>query len=136
MTGAAVKAVLAAYMLLIFFLSVRPGPAPLPGIWQIDKLYHFLAYALMGFLWVWTLGGLVSLKKGALIPARALGAAFIISTLFGAVMEVFQYFLPPREASFLDAAANALGALAGVVAAGWALKVLVQRSSKMQMKGG
>ena len=136
MTGAVVKAVLAAYMLLILFLSVRPGPAPLPGVWQIDKLYHFLAYALMAFLWMWMLGGAASFKKKGLIPASALGAAFAISTLFGAVMEVFQHFLPPREASFLDAAANALGALAGVVAAGWALKVLVQRSSKMQMKGG
>ncbi len=136
MTGAAVKVVLAVYMLFIFLLSVRPGPAPLPGVWQIDKLYHFLAYAVMGLLWMWTLGGTPSLKKEGLIPPRALGAAFVISTLFGAVMEVFQYFLPPREADLFDAAANALGALAGAVVAGWALKVLVRRSSKMQIKGG
>ncbi len=61
-----------------------------------------------------------------------MAAAFAISALFGAAMEVFQYFLSPRQASFFDALANALGALAGAVvawrwAAGRALKAGNQR---------
>ncbi len=122
---AASKAILAAYMLLILFLSVRPQFGPLPEIWRIDKLYHFLAYAVMGFLWAWTLLGRVSFKRAE--PAwrdgratrRIVAAAFVISTLFGVAMEVLQHFTPLRSAEAMDAVANALGALVGAVVAGW-----------------
>ena len=138
MRGVLVRIALAAYLLFLIFVSLRPGPAPLPGVWQIDKLYHFLAYAIMGFLLVLSFGGLGSLKERKLVPprVRALAWAFIASTLFGALMELFQSFLPPREASFFDAAANAIGALAGVLVAGWALSVFIGRSSKMRTKEG
>ena len=136
MMGAVVKVALAAYMILIFFLSVGPGPASLPEVWQIDKLYHFLAYALMAFLWAWTFAVPASEKKGESISVRALTAAFVISTLFGSVMEIIQQFSSSRKADLFDAAANAIGAFAGVLIAGWALKVFERRSSKMQTRGG
>ncbi len=135
MTGAVVKIVLAAYMLFIFFLSIKPGAESFPDIWQIDKVYHFLAYALMAFLWMWILAP-ASSRKELSIQNRVLGTAFAISALFGAIMEFLQQFSPLREADIFDATANALGALVGAVAAGRALKVLDRRSSKMQMKGG
>jgi VanZ family protein len=124
---AALKAVLAAYMLLILFLSIMPKPGPLPEIWRIDKLYHFLAYAVMGFLWVWTLRGRARPAWRA-DPAwratrRIVIAAFVISTLFGVAMEVLQHFAPLRSLEVMDAVANALGALLGAMVAGRALKV-------------
>ncbi len=120
MKRAATKAILAAYMLLILFLSVGPGAKPLPGIWQIDKLYHFMAYAVMGFLWTWTLRDRAGLAGPA--TRRIVAAAFVISALFGVAMEVLQHFVPLRQADVFDAAANALGAIFGAVVAGRALK--------------
>ncbi len=136
MTGAVVKIVLAAYMLFILFLSLRPGPMPLPGIWQVDKVYHILAYALMALLWVLAFRLGAPLEKRGSGPTRILCAAFVISTLFGAGMEVFQYFLPLRRADLFDAVANTLGAVAGVVVAGWALKLLARKNSRRHTNGG
>jgi VanZ family protein len=136
MRGVLVRIALAAYLLFLIFVSLRPGPAPLPGVWQIDKLYHFLAYAVLGFLLVLSFADRGSLKQRRPVPPRTLGWAFVASTLFGALMEVFQSFLPPREASFFDAAANAIGALAGVLAAGWVLSVFIGRISRMRIKEG
>lgn len=95
-----------AYMALIFVLSIRPMPAELPNIWQIDKVYHFAAYAVMGALWVRALGA-----KGK--GARIIIVASIISALFGAFVEVCQAFTPTREASLLDALANGAGGVFG-----------------------
>ncbi len=119
MTGAAVKIVLAAYTLFILFLSVRSGPQPLSWVWNIDKVYHFLVYALMALLLTWTFADRASFKSGGTATWRIVAAAFVISTLFGVAMEVLQHFFPLRNASFFDALANALGALAGAVVAGW-----------------
>jgi len=97
----------AAYMAFIFVISVRPVPEGLPDVWQIDKLYHFAAYALMGCLWARALD-----EKGRVINGVIVSAA-LISAVFGAFIEVCQAFTPMREASVLDALANALGGLAG-----------------------
>ncbi len=127
MKRTAAKAILAAYMFFIIFLSLRPGSMPLSGVWNVDKVYHFLAYAVMGFLWTWTLrGGLAGRAglagRGGPATRRIVAAAFVISALFGVLMEVLQHFVPPRTAEVTDALANALGAIFGAMVAARALK--------------
>lgn len=94
-------------MAFIFVLSIRPMPAELPDIWQIDKVYHFAAYAVMGALWVRALG---AKGKGA---RYTIVVASVISAFFGAFVEVCQAFTPTREASLLDALANGAGGVFG-----------------------
>ncbi len=82
----------------IFYLSSRPGnEVGLPAPW--DKLAHFLAYALLGFLLAWGLG-----KRRT---------AFGLAALYGLLDEFHQRFTPGREVSLGDFLADALGAALG-----------------------
>ena len=92
------------YMALIWFLSSRPGDAlPIPG--GFDKPAHLVEYAVLGFL----------LGKG--LGKSRWWAAFLAAAAWGAVDEWHQSWVPLRDASVWDWAADALGALIGTVTA-------------------
>ena len=108
------RAPIVAYMALVFWLSANPMPERMPQYWQIDKLYHFCAYLVMGLLWA-----------RAITNGRAgrpwmgeLVAAVVITVAFGALVEVYQSLLPYRTGDVVDAVANGAGGLAGVAAYG------------------
>lgn len=82
----------------IFYLSSRPGETVgLPAPW--DKLAHFLAYALLGFL----------------LGLGREGQAFGVAALYGLLDEFHQSFTPGREVSLLDFLADALGGALGAL---------------------
>jgi VanZ family protein len=104
-------------LLILVLGSIPQGP---PGPAQLnDKLMHFIGFAIAAGLWgrAWR----------HLVPeAPARGAAlrgFVASTALGALLELWQAFLPYRSAELLDWVADALGAaLAGLLmAACWHL---------------
>lgn len=78
----------------------------------IDKLYHFVEYAI--------LGGLLALAF-AKAPPRGFpakwgwGAAALIAILYGASDEWHQTFVPGRLATIADWVADLLGSIAGVL---------------------
>ena len=91
---------LVAYMGFIFYLSHQPT-LPLPPLFpNADKLLHFGAYAVLGFLFAW---------------ASGLGVfwSVIFASLYGISDEFHQSFVPGREVSALDWLADSLGGLAG-----------------------
>jgi len=100
-----------AYMALVFALSANPMPEQVPDYWQIDKLYHFSAYLVMGALWARALFNGRAGRPAAVL----LVAAVVITVFFGGMVEVYQSFLPYRTGDILDALANGAGGLAGVV---------------------
>ncbi|HEX7238957.1 MAG TPA: VanZ family protein [Longimicrobiaceae bacterium] len=93
-----------AWAAALFAASSRPG-VPVPDAWGADKVLHFLAYALLGFL----------LARGA--SGSGLGARWPVALgwLYGASDEVHQHFVPGRSADPADWAADALGVLAGTL---------------------
>ena len=103
------------YMALIFAISsMKQPPLPMPEFeWlTIDKLYHFIEYAI--------LGGLLTrafVKAGpSVVPSRfAWHAAAVLSILYGASDEWHQTFVPGRFATFADWIADVLGSIAGVL---------------------
>ena len=103
-------------MALIFAVSSLEQPSfPMPKFeWlTIDKLYHFIEYAI--------LGGLVaraSLKaKPAIVPSQLIWRlSAVLSILYGASDEWHQTFVPGRHATFADWVADVLGSIAGVLA--------------------
>jgi VanZ family protein len=101
---------------LFTFSSMSKPPAP-PDAFT-DKHAHLTAYAILGALIVW------GLTDG--VPARTTwrtaAAAVVLATLYGMSDEWHQSFVPGREISALDVAADALGALlaAGALRA-WAI---------------
>ncbi|WP_448566894.1 VanZ family protein [Thermus sp.] len=91
------------WMGVLWYLSSQPATgAGLPHPW--DKAAHFAAYALLGFLLRWGLGGLYP--------------AFLLAALYGLVDEGHQGFVPGREVSFWDLLADFLGAYLGARWAG------------------
>ena len=104
------------YMALIFVVSsLEQPPLPMPEFeWlTIDKLYHFVEYAI--------LGGLLAIAfvkaKPAVVPSKLIWlVATVLSILYGASDEWHQTFVPGRFATVADWVADALGSIAGVLA--------------------
>src|SRR5882672_601904 len=84
-----------------FFLF---GPAPARWF-RYDTLLNVLAYAPFGLF--------VALLRRGVSPARRIGLALLAGAGMSFAMESLQMFIPPRVASPMDLAANALGAIVG-----------------------
>jgi VanZ family protein len=101
-----------AYAALIFWLSHQPDPLPfVPRAWlSSDKLLHGIEYA--------GLGGLVAVALGArgVRPGRALAAAALLASAYGATDELHQALVPGRVADVADWAADTVGAILGAAA--------------------
>ena len=103
------------YMALIFAVSsLEQPPLPMPEFeWlTIDKLYHFVEYAI--------LGGLLAIAfvkaKPAVVPSKLIWlVATVLSILYGASDEWHQTFVPGRFATVADWVADVLGSIAGVL---------------------
>lgn len=97
-----------AYAALIFVVSHHPVPERIQSILPWDKLIHFVEYFILGFLVQRALG-----RES--LPFLALAIA--LSAGYGALDEFHQSFIPGRFASAGDIVADAVGAMAGAVAA-------------------
>jgi VanZ family protein len=112
------------YGLAIVFVSLEPfSPwlppppetpfflfTPTPARWlRYDTLLNVLAYVPFGFF-------IALLRRGAPPSQRVLNAA-IIGAAMSFAMESLQMYVPPRVASAMDLAANAVGAALGGLAA-------------------
>lgn len=89
----------------IFVVSARPSVS-LPSFRAADKVLHFGAYALMGFL----------LAHAAASSGLSPRWAVVLGWLYGASDELHQGFVPGRSMDPADWAADALGVLAGTFA--------------------
>lgn len=102
---------------LIFALSSVSGlPAPPGGL--TDKHAHLITYAVLCACLVWGLTDRAPARTTWGIAA----AAVVLAALYGASDEWHQSFVPGRESSTLDLAADAAGAvLAAVGLRAWAI---------------
>ena len=93
---------------LIFFQSSNPSPAG--AELAPDYLLHFAAFAVLAFFLAMALaGGAGNLAKKGLGRGQAL-FALVISALYGCSDEFHQSFVPGRNSSWADVAADFLGA--------------------------
>ncbi len=80
--------------------------APWPPRWtRFDVTVNLITYV--------PLGAFVALTPRRASPLARTGIAFAVGLALSFAMETLQMFLPPRDASVIDLAANACGALAG-----------------------
>ena len=76
-----------------------------------DKIFHFLAYFVLTFLWFGACLYNFNFKK-----RKAIAYASLFSVFFGIVIEVLQYMLTTyRSLDIYDVVANTFGALLAVV---------------------
>jgi VanZ family protein len=92
------------YMCLIFYVSSLSRIPDLPG--NSDKLVHMAAYVPLGFLLY------LSLKRSG-VNRYVLIIALLIAGIYGITDELHQSFVPGRDASMGDAAADFAGAFLG-----------------------
>lgn len=100
----------ALYSGFIIWGSLTPMPEALPEVWEIDKVYHLGAYAIMGGLWVRAMRGGESFKS-----SRAVILAGSFAFLFGAAIEILQAFVPERDSDMVDAMVNGAGGVIGAI---------------------
>jgi len=101
-----------AYAALIFWLSHQPNPLPALTLEVSDKLLHAVEYAGLAALLVLGLThlGTMGLRRAALL-------AVALAVAYGGTDELHQAFVPNRDASWLDWAADSTGALVGGILA-------------------
>jgi VanZ family protein len=86
----------------IVVASSQSGVALPGGIWQADKIVHFLAFGLLAT---------VTLRALRIDSARSRAAvAVLLVSLFGASDELHQHFTPGRSCDVFDWLADTLGA--------------------------
>jgi hypothetical protein len=104
------------FVVATLVFSLGPPPAVLPNFPYADKVFHALGYGAMTLTWllaaVWRPGRPAGDVSKQLKEAVAIVAAAI---LFGSVVEIAQHFAD-RDADVLDALADTVGALAGLIA--------------------
>ncbi len=98
------------YCLLIYVQSSHPAPKILPNYPFMDKLLHFVCYALLGALFLRAFN--TTPIKHNLTFVLILSA--LLSSLYGISDEIHQSFVPFRTADPMDVVADILGSIAGV----------------------
>jgi len=91
------RLLLVAALLLTGWQTLTPDPLPLPGA-QTDKLAHLVTFLLLALL------------ADLAWPARAIGwRALALLAAYGAGIELAQAWVPHRDTSVLDLAADVAG---------------------------
>lgn len=104
-----------AWMAVLFYLSHQPT-LETPHLFSgQDKLFHALAYAVLGFL----LLGSRHLSGNGFSNAQMRGS-ILVASLYGISDEFHQYFVPGRNSDVWDWVADTLGALIAVSLLAWA----------------
>lgn len=98
------------YCLLIFIQSSFPYPERLPKFHYMDKLVHFFEYAILAALFLRAFRTLPFKNKNRFI----IFLSIIASIVYGLSDELHQYFIPYRNASFMDVVADTAGSIFGV----------------------
>ena len=102
---------------MIAVLTLSPARAvPEVPFWNIpyfDKIVHLGIFALLSFLMA---RGLAKQHKYDPKTGRLFYITFIISALYGGLIEYLQNFVPGRSSEIQDFVANTIGTLIGLLA--------------------
>ena len=98
------------YCLFIFIQSSFPSPIREPDVPFFDKYLHFIAYAVLGVLFM---RAYRTLRFGN-DDIKVILWSILSAGLYGISDEFHQYFVPGRDADIMDALINFIGAAGGV----------------------
>jgi VanZ family protein len=95
----------------IWFLSSQPVLPRIKGIFGFDKFQHLLAYAVLAVaVGLWASPAFWKRRPFAILLFTAL-----VSSVYGVIDEVHQYFVPGRNCNIWDWIADTLGAFFGAL---------------------
>ena len=98
------------YCILIFLQSSLPSFKSVPELPYTDKLLHFFAYAVLGALFFRAYKTLKIKRNDIFLILLSI----LSSSLYGMSDELHQYFVPCRNAEYIDILADVLGSIFGV----------------------
>ena len=87
-----------------FIIVASLIPSSMPSLWNLDKVGHFAAYA-----------SLFTLAQFAFPATATRIKIYFLAVGLGIMLEWLQSFVPGRETSALDAIANTIGLLFGIL---------------------
>ena len=96
-----------------WYLSSQPTVEHIPKFQNADKIVHFVCFGILSF---WIAFAIIR-KKTLCIP---------LTSLYGIIDEIHQYFVPGRSCSFADWIADTIGAAAGYLAFTITLALIVK----------
>ncbi len=99
------------YWIILFTATSIPAQS-VPSFGVGDKFNHFFAYLILAVLLYLTLG---FQEKSMFAKHNAALLTIAIILLYGIFDELHQMLIPGRSAEFLDWAADAVGAICGVL---------------------
>ena len=97
------------WALIIFYLSSQPGTDQPPLFYGQDKLLHFIAFGVLGFL---GMGAAKATSQG--YRWWQVWLAITVVALYGVLDEFHQHFVPGRVADHYDVIADIIGGMFGV----------------------
>ncbi|MDD2388812.1 MAG: VanZ family protein [Desulfobacterales bacterium] len=98
------------FCIVIFIMSSHPAPKHIPKVIHIDKVLHFMGYAVLGILFFRALSTLPAISSIRLLITLSI----LFSTFYGLSDEIHQYFIPHRSSDVFDLLADALGSFSGI----------------------
>ena len=99
------------YWIILFIATSIPAQS-VPSFGVSDKVNHFLAYLILALLLYLTL----SFQEKSMFAKRNVALlTIVVILLYGVFDELHQMLIPGRSAEFLDWAADAVGAICGVL---------------------
>ena len=100
---------LAIWMLLIFVLSsLHKVPVPFIDKLSVDKIYHIIEYAILGYLILRVMEQGMRMYGGWMIVL-----CILVGSIYGLSDEIHQLFVPGRYFSWWDMTANIAGTALG-----------------------
>ena len=108
------------YWIILFIATSLPVQS-VPAIAISDKINHFLAYFILSVLLNLAL---IFQRKSIFFFNNAAAAAVIIASVYGALDEIHQIFIPGRFAEVLDWLSDTAGAVLGVLFISYLIKKL------------
>ncbi len=109
---------------VLYYLSAQPGTGKPPLFSHADKIQHFIAFGLLGFLAM----GAIRIK-GQTHRNWQVWLIVLLVGLYGIADEIHQRFVPGRDVSIYDVAADMAGGVMGAWAMYFLVKTLSARSS-------
>lgn len=115
-----VYAPLIVYWTILFTATTLPVES-VPTFAISDKIHHLVAYFILSALLYLTL---IYQRKSKTLFTYAPSAAILIASVYGALDETHQIFVPGRFADILDWLADFVGTLFGVLLISYLIKKL------------
>ena len=109
---------LTVYWITLLIFTSLPSSS-LPAVAISDKFEHLGAFFILSILLSLALR---FQNKNKYLKQNFLVASIVITSFYGVLDELHQYFIPGRYTEFLDWFADTLGAVIGVIIVGYLIK--------------